>query len=422
VLAIAPGQLTFAATIVGQKSATQVATVTNNGLSNIPDLLLAASAGYWLDPTATTCTTALAAGASCKAGVLLLPTAVGTVNGTLTASSASASTNHTTAASITLSGSGALAPGIVTSPAAQVQFGTTGVGQAATPVAVTVTNQGTQTALTGLTLQIDGTGTTDGFGLANNTCGVTLAANSSCTVNVTLTPTLAGKLTGNLLLASSNGNSWTVALSGVAFNFQIGVLSGLTNGTLTVVRGQTGYVTLDVLPLGGSGSVGPFSFQCTGLPTNSVCVFNPAQLGALPPSVTGNVTMGISTTAPTVLGQVRPLGKSPGGSWPEKGLLICAVVMAPLAWWRRKFGGALSAGKGARVAGLMMVLAAAGVVCLMNGCAGAGVTGGSSSGGGSGGQTNLGGGTTPGTYVVQVTATAGGVSHTLPKAITFVVN
>src|SRR6266540_1073567 len=77
-----------------------------------------------------------------------------------------------------------------------VGFGSVATGSSSTPQAVTVTNSGTAAApVTAITTSGD-------FG-QTNTCGGSIAAGSSCTVNVTFTPTASGSRTGNLTVTTS---------------------------------------------------------------------------------------------------------------------------------------------------------------------------------------------------------------------------
>lgn len=73
---------------------------------------------------------------------------------------------------------------------------------------VTITNTGTAAAT------VSGITVTGDFSQTNN-CGTSIAANASCTVNVTFRPTASGTRTGDLSIASnaSNGTT-TVALTG----------------------------------------------------------------------------------------------------------------------------------------------------------------------------------------------------------------
>jgi hypothetical protein len=302
-----------------------------------------------------------------------------------------------TAATTALSGTGALPPGIATLPGALVQFGTTGVGQVAQPVTVTVTNTGTLSALTGLTLGVDAPGAGNGFGLSGNTCTSTLAAGARCTVQVTFAPTFAPKtaeaLAGTLTIDSANGGSASLALQGIAFGL---ILNVLGNSSITIVQGQTAYYTLAVTPQGASS--GAIRFACGTLPANALCVFNPSQLSGISAGVNGESQLGIAAGAPASVARMR---------WKSSGLLLCALVGLPLACRRRAW-------KRRYARWWLSALLCAAMVCGVTSCAGSGGSG------GSGGTTHTGGGTPPGTYPVTVTATSDGVTKSV--SITLVVN
>jgi len=404
-LGIAPAQLNFGPILVGLVSPTQTVTVTNSGQSPVADLALSASIGFAINPATTTCTAALAGGASCTASVVFLPTAPGSATGAVTASSILAKVTATA----TLSGVGALPPGILTNPAALLQFGTTSVGLPATPLTVTITNQGTVTALTGLALSVDSAASAAGFGITPGTCTATLAAQASCTLQVSLIPKTTGALTGNLIINSSNGGSTHIALAGFGFNFTFSVIG---NPSATVVQGQTAYYTLAVSPAGGNS--GTFSFACGQLPANALCLFNPPQLTGL--RATGNVQLGIGTGAPTTsalrIGRFLPANPSPPA------FLLCgfAVLPAFFSFFRRSRRGCRHESIHHPLRRILLCLCAAALVAGIASCAGSG--GGGSSG--STGQTHPGGGTPLGTYPVTVTATAGGLSHT--AQLTLIVN
>ncbi len=87
-----------------------------------------------------------------------------------------------------------------------VGFGSVATGASSAAQAVTVTNSGTAAA------PVTGDRVTGDFS-QTNTCGSSIAAGSSCTVNVTFAPTAAGSRTGNLTITAS-GITNTVPLSG----------------------------------------------------------------------------------------------------------------------------------------------------------------------------------------------------------------
>ncbi|HXL95538.1 MAG TPA: discoidin domain-containing protein, partial [Streptosporangiaceae bacterium] len=99
-------------------------------------------------------------------------------------------------------------PGALTATPASLTFGDVTSGSTSSAQAVTVTNTGASAA-TGVSVSVTGNFT------QTNNCGSSIAANGSCTVNVTFAPTSGGTLTGTLSVASSAPESpLTVALSG----------------------------------------------------------------------------------------------------------------------------------------------------------------------------------------------------------------
>ena len=79
-----PAVLVFATTGVGTASGAQTVTVTNSGAISLTDLALSVSSGFELGTN--TCTTTLAAGASCMMGVAFAPSTAGQQSGNLTVS------------------------------------------------------------------------------------------------------------------------------------------------------------------------------------------------------------------------------------------------------------------------------------------------------------------------------------------------
>jgi hypothetical protein len=376
---VSPAMLSFGAVLPGVTSTAQTVTISNSSAFIVPALSVSVSQGFsW---TQYTCVGSLAPGASCTIGVSFAPTVSGAASGTLTVSSAAIAT----AATVTLSGIGAVGASIQVSPGS-IDFSTTGVGQTSAPVTLTLTNQGTAASVNGLTLTAP-----VGFLLVNNTCAATLAAGASCTVGVEFSPQSAGAASGNLTIAATGATTQTIALQGTGFDFTIGLLGP---NTQTVSSGLPAGYTVVLTTLGGSQ--GTFAMNCTTLPLNASCAFTPTSptVGSV---AAGNVALQISTG--TV---AASLGSSRGGA-----------PIAPLA-----FGLALlSLGRRRRRKLLLLcgaLLLAAGVTS----CTKAGPT----SSGGSGGEGGGGGSTsTPaGTYSVPVTATAYGVQHSV--TVTLVVD
>jgi len=98
--------------------------------------------------------------------------------------------------------------GTVTLSPSSLNFGNQTVGTTSSPQAVTLTNsQSVSLSITSIT--------TSGDYAQTNNCGTSLAANSSCTINVTFTPTTSGTRTGTLTVNDNGpGNPHTASLTG----------------------------------------------------------------------------------------------------------------------------------------------------------------------------------------------------------------
>jgi subtilase family serine protease len=187
-----------------------------------------------------------------------------------------------------------------------------------------------------------------------------------------------------------------ITLSGSNVAVAPGAVVGNTS-TLTVVptAGFTGSVTLAALvTTSPAGAVDPpaFSFGATS-----------------PVSITDaggqTATLTISTTAETTASFAPPA--SPGGAlWRQGEVAFACVLLFGVSAIRRR-------GKRALFMLLLLVVAAGGAIS----CGGGG---GSSGSGGGGGKGNSNPGTTPGSYVVTVTATSGTISAT--TTINLIVN
>lgn len=383
-LNINPAQLTFAPAVAGTTSAAQTVTVSNTSSSQASQLLLSVSAGFAL--TQNTCTATLAGGGSCTVGVVFAPTAAGSVTGTLIVTSASIGN----AATVELTGTGAVSAGIQVTPAT-ISFPTTGVGLTSNATTVTVTNVGIVTTLSNLALAVPA-----GFQLVSNTCAATLGPGLSCTAGVEFAPTVVGAQTGNLAATSTTAASVSVPLQGTGFDFTVAV-SG--SNIQTVAGGQIASYTLVLTPLGGGSET--FALACGSLPTDAVCVFNPPG-ETLNSGVVGNVMVRVSTGSSTATSSGGVRNKTPG-AWGVVPL-VCGLLLLPLGWRGKR--------RMMKTTGLLFLLAflAGGVVsCTISG-------GGGGTGPGSGGS----GQTPAGTYPIPVTITSQGVSHSV--TVTLVVD
>jgi hypothetical protein len=381
VIGVSPASLTFANQQPGVASAPQTITVTNTGGATIANLDFAftgtASAGYSLGTV--TCGAALDAGASCTAQVVFTPSCVGSAASAL---NISASTRGVQAVSVSLNGSSAISTGVTATPST-VAFGVAGIGQSSTAQAVTIANT-TGYALSSLSLVVTGP-----YSLAGNTCSASLAAGASCTASVVFSPTAAGPVAGALNIASvAMVSPMTVALNGTGFNF---TFAAIATSSQTVAAGQTANYTLAVTP---SGAQENFTFACGQLPQYASCSFNPATED-LNSGVVGNVIVNISTSetpAPQVASQVSQL------QGPRIAPLSFGFLLIPFALSRRR-----------RV--LLLAVLASVLLFAISACT-------SSGGGTCCGPPPVSKTTAPGTYTIQVTATANGMSQSTQLTLT----
>jgi kumamolisin len=127
---------------------------------------------------------------------------IGVFNVIVTGASASLSTE--TGIQLTVGG----APGATLTPTS-VGFGNEVLGSTSTAKALTLKNNGNAT------LTINSITTTGDFAVSSKTCGTTLTVGSSCTIDVTFTPTQVGSRTGTLSVNdNAQGSPQTASLSG----------------------------------------------------------------------------------------------------------------------------------------------------------------------------------------------------------------
>lgn len=234
------------------------------GTTATRDIVVQAGAEYPLEVTANAAVTGnsslqlqsstcvagvIAAGQTCTIRVGFTPTTGQTVTGQL-----SLMTNEGQIA-VSLSGKGAVPDVNVSS--ASLTFGNVSVGSA--PVqSIVVSNTGGAAATTPV---IGTTGT--GYSAGHN-CGASLAAGSTCTINVTFAPTAAQNYPGSLSIAYAGLSTQTISLNGagtITPSFSIST-SSLAYGTvntgsssaLSVVVTNNGNVALSTPALSASGS------------------------------------------------------------------------------------------------------------------------------------------------------------------------
>src|SRR5262249_37867555 len=129
----------------------------------------------------------------------------------------------------------------------------------------------------------------------------------------------------------------------------------------------------------------PLNFNCSGLPTESSCVFSPATVAA--GSGTTDVVLTITTTAPTAAAPSAALARPRAyyAAWlPFSGLGLMGVMVIVAPKRHRK------------AVALLMTMSLMSALMLLVGC---------------GGSSHHDPGTTKGTFPVTVTGTSGNVTH-----------
>jgi hypothetical protein len=394
-LSVNPASFTFTNQQPGVASAPQTITITNSGgapVANVGFQITGAASSSYSIPT-TTCGALLNNGSNCTAQIVFTPGATGAIAATLVVSS---STTGVAPVSVPLNGSGLLTAGLATSPS-QLTFPVIGAGQSSTAQSVTVTNSSSY-AIGSVSLAAP-----TPFSITQNTCTGSLAAGGNCTASIIFQPSTGGVASGALTVSSTDvATQATVALSGTGFDFTL-AFNGPNSQTVT--NGQQANYRLVITPAGSSGT---FSFACGTLPSNALCLFNPAS-ETLSSGVEGNVVVEISTgSGSTVrlerpsLDRPSPVKSAPGRTAFRRALpLACGLLLLPFGWKRRR-----------RI--LLLVALLAIVTGGVTSCVSAGLSNGS---GGSGGQSG-GSGTPAGTYTIPVTVSSNGISQQVDVTLT----
>ncbi|MDP9339588.1 MAG: choice-of-anchor D domain-containing protein [Acidobacteriota bacterium] len=198
-----------------------------------------------------------------------------------------------------------LAPVVAFSPAGPVAFPDTTVNVTSAPITITITNGGTGALhITGVTL--GGTNPGDfAAPAASDTCtGATVAANATCTLNVTFTPSGTGARQADLQIAddapgspqtlSLTGNGLAAATPGVTITPASPVTfpstaQGVSSAPITVTVTNTGNATLNITTVTITGTnaadFATATNTCNGaaLAANAACtvgvVFTPSAVG-----------------------------------------------------------------------------------------------------------------------------------------------
>ncbi len=198
---LTPTSLTFGIQLVNTTSPAQNVTLMNTGGGTLTITNITTSGNF---SQTNTCGSSVPGGGSCTISVTFKPTGPGIRAGKISVYDNAAGSPQ----SVTLMGTGT----VVTVSPSSLNFGSQTVGTTSAPQTVTVTNN-SSTSITISSIKFSG-GEPQDFA-QTNTCGSSLAGNSSCTVSVTFTPHAKGALSSNLGVYDTGGGSpQTVPVSG----------------------------------------------------------------------------------------------------------------------------------------------------------------------------------------------------------------
>jgi hypothetical protein len=198
---LSASSLTFSGQSVSTTGASQSITLTNTGTESLTSLTIAASGDF---AQTNNCAGSVATSASCNINVTFTPTANGSRTGALTLTDNAADSPQR----VSLSGTGGGGTAwLVTSSLA---FSSQLVGTSSPQVTLQVIANQT---LNITSISIAGANSGD-FRLAQN-CGNSLAANATCQISLTFTPTAPGARNATVSIVDDAANSpQTISLSG----------------------------------------------------------------------------------------------------------------------------------------------------------------------------------------------------------------
>lgn len=374
--------LNFSAVLVSSPSPAKVVTLKNTGDAtlNISSIALSGTNAGDFGKN-TTCGATVAIGATCTISVTLTPSATGARSASVIITDDALDSPE----SISLSGTGVtdvaqLSPGSLT-------FAGQMVTSTSSSQSITLSNiGGASLSITSIAV----TGTNGGDFSESNNCGATLASQAFCTISVTFKPTAAGSRSATLTVTdSSPASPETASLSGTGQDFTFAV-----SAPQTISPGGTATFQLTVTPEDNFAQL--ITFTCQNSIAHSTCSVSPT---STTPSSANPVTVDLMITTTGPAAGAVPL------TLPRGHLRLLALALPQIAVLALLVLFVAQRGKPARPHYVMLATLALALICVASGIAGcAGSTSSPY--------------TPAGSYTVTVTATSGGLSHSVGAQVT----
>ena len=202
-----------------------------------------------------------------------------------------------------------------------ITFPATQIGSSSSAQTVTISNASPDPLLVS-SVTLSGTNVGDFFVTQN--CSPSVAADSSCSINVVFKPGASGDRAASLLVSGSASNlPLQIALdgNGIAGTPDYDIIP--SSKTATVKQGQAANFTLTVTPQNGFSQA--VSFACTGLPIGASCSFSPVSVTPNGSPVTTTLT--VITTAPSSHAALST--PKPDGLIIQAGTIMAAMLLVP---------------------------------------------------------------------------------------------
>jgi hypothetical protein len=261
-----------------------------------------------------------------------------------------------------------------------INFGAVSVSSTSPVVSVTLVNSGNAPLdLSAITATINYS--------ATNTCGDSVAVSSSCTANVTFSPTVTGNSAGMLTMTDdAPRGQQNIPLSGAG---QPGFSMTPASTTLTLQPGAQGTDVITLAGVGGSfGNAIQLACAVTGPTPTPTCLLSSSSVTPGANSATTTLTV----TAPAAVATLSPDARRGRSTW------LYYAVCLPMVFVIAVFGGS----RVKRERHLWFLALLLGLIVVQVAC------------GGSSGST----GTPPQNYTVTITGTSGSILQTLQLAVT----